>query len=115
MIVDDDVNIVKLLKMLLELDGFVVLPVNRGDEAMAKANQEHPDIFLVDFHLVDMDGSELVARLRASSQFSQSPIIVASGLDVEDEVIKAGATAFLTKPFEPSDLSALITQLLGGA
>ncbi|MDZ4766248.1 MAG: response regulator [Chloroflexota bacterium] len=115
LIVDDDVTIVKLLRTLLELDGFEVFSALRGGDVMTQANQCQPDIFLIDFHLTDMDGTEVVQRLRADATFAEKPIVVASGLDVEDEVIKAGATAFLVKPFEPSELPILFNQLISGA
>lgn len=114
LIVDDDVTIVKLLRTLLELDGFEVYSAARGGEVMNQANQCQPDIFLIDYHLTDMDGTEVVERLRADPIFRDKPIVVASGLDVEDEVIKAGATAFMVKPFEPSDLPILFNQLISG-
>lgn len=114
LIVDDDITIVKLLKTLLELDGFDVYSASRGMDVMGQARKIQPDIFLIDFHLSDMDGTEIVQSLRADAEFAEKPIVVASGLDVEDEVIKAGATAFLVKPFEPSDLPVLFNQLISG-
>jgi DNA-binding response OmpR family regulator len=115
MIVDDDVVMVKLLQTLLELDGFDISIANRGADVLGQARSVQPDIFLIDFHLTDMDGTEIVKQLRGDADFADKPIIVASGLDVEDDVIKAGATAFLIKPFEPSDLPGLFNQLISGA
>jgi len=112
MIVDDDRTMVKLLKTLLELDDFEVSIVANGGEVLERAQQIQPDIFLMDYHLADVDGVEVVRALRASSQFAATPIVVTSGLDVEDEVIAAGANRFLIKPFEPASLPQLFAELV---
>lgn len=113
MIVDDDHTTVKLLQTLLELDGFEVAVAGRGGEVIGIANQFQPDIFLMDYHLSDMDGVDVLRDLRAGGPFMNTPVVIASGLDVEDEVMEAGATRFLIKPFEPDDLPPLFNSLIG--
>ena len=112
MIVDDDRNTVKLLQTLLELDGFDTLVAPRGGDVMPLAEQQNPDIFLMDYHLSDMDGVEVVRALRAHATFAKTPIVVASGLDVGEEVLAAGANHFMVKPFEPGDLAPLFNKLI---
>ncbi|MCC7449761.1 MAG: response regulator [Anaerolineae bacterium] len=112
MIVDDDRTTVSLLKTLLEIDGFDVVLVPRGALVLEKAHQESPDIFLLDYHLADMDGTTVIKNLRADPQFAKTPIVVASGLNVEDEAKRAGANMFLIKPFEPGNLAGLLNKLL---
>jgi two-component system chemotaxis response regulator CheY len=112
MIVDDDRTTVKLLRTLLELDGFDVSIVPLGSDVLQQARKERPDLFLIDYHLADIDGVEVIVSLRADPSFANSPIVMASGLDVETEARKAGATTFLVKPFEPDALSALFNQLI---
>jgi DNA-binding response OmpR family regulator len=114
MIVDDDRTTVKLLQTLLELDGYEVAVAGRGVDVMPLAQKFVPDIFLMDYHLADMDGVEVVRALRASAEFGKTPIVVTSGLDVRDEVIEAGANTFMVKPFEPDELPALFTSLING-
>lgn len=114
MIVDDDRNTVKLLQTLLELDGYEVAVAPRGADVMPVAEQANPDIFLMDYHLADMDGVEIIRQLRATEAFANTPIIMTSGLDVEDEAKEAGASTFLIKPFEPGDLPGLFSSLLDG-
>lgn len=113
MIVDDDRTTVKLLQMLLEMDGFDVTVAARGHDALAKAHDVHPDVFLVDFHLTDMDGVELITNLRKMTAFASTPILVASGLDKEEDALAVGANRFLVKPFDPNTLTAILTDLLG--
>jgi DNA-binding response OmpR family regulator len=112
MIVDDDRTTVKLLQTLLEMDGFEVVVTGYGQQALALAQKTQPDIFLVDYHLADMDGVELVGQLRANPTFAHTPIVVASGRNVEDQVREAGADLFLIKPFEPNKLASTFLNLL---
>lgn len=112
MIVDDDRTTVKLLQTLLELDGFDVSIAGRGADVIPLAEKVKPDVFLMDYHLSDMDGVEILRELRAGEEFAQTPIIMTSGLDVEEEVMAAGASAFLVKPFEPDDLPRLFNSFV---
>jgi two-component system sensor histidine kinase/response regulator len=114
LVVDDDRNTVKLLQTLLELDGFEVAISPRGGDVIPTAEQTHPDIFLMDYHLADMDGVDVVRELRAHPTFGNTPIVMTSGLDVADEVLEAGANKFIIKPFEPSELPILFNSLLAG-
>jgi len=112
MIVDDDQTTVKLLTMLLEMDGFDVVVVARGGQVMDKAREFSPDIFMLDYHLADMEGTDVITKLRADPQFAKTPVVMASGLNVEDEAKKAGANLFLIKPFEPASLAGIFNKLL---
>lgn len=115
MIVDDDRTTVTLLQTLLSLDGFEVIVVPRGAEAISQAQREKPDVFLIDFYLSDMSGTEVVAALRRDPLFAKAPIVMASGMNVEDDAKKAGANTFLVKPYEPGNLAPLFNKLLGKA
>jgi len=112
MIVDDDRITVTLLKTLLELDGFDVVNVARGLQVPEKAMQEKPDIFMLDYNLHDTLGVEVVRKIRAIPEFVKTPIIVASGMNVEDECKKAGANEFLVKPLDTGKLSDTLKKLI---
>jgi CheY-like chemotaxis protein len=112
MIVDDDRITVSLLQTLLELDGFEVVIVPRGLQVLEKALLEHPDIFMLDYNLSDTTGVEVVRILRATSEFAKTPIVIASGLNAEDEVLAAGANAFLIKPLDTELLSTTLLKFL---
>ncbi len=113
MIVDDDLTTVKLLRTLLELDGFDVDVANRGADVMKKAFAFHPDLFLIDYHLTDMEGIDILRELRADNTFSQTPVVMTSGMDMTKEVMGAGANEFLMKPLDPEQLPKVFKQLLG--
>jgi CheY-like chemotaxis protein len=112
MIVDDDRITVSLLQTLLELDGFEVVNVARGLQVPDKAVAEKPDIFMLDYNLNDVLGVEVVRKIRAIPDFAKTPIIVASGMNVEDECRKAGADAFLVKPLDTNKLSDTLKKLI---
>ncbi len=114
MIVDDDKLTVSLLKTLLELDNFNVVAVPDGNSAYQKALTEKPDAFLVDFHLADGSGSDVIQKIRGVKEFKTTPIVMASGLNREEEARKAGANRFLIKPFDPGDLVTILNKLLAG-
>jgi len=114
MIVDDDRITVTLLQTLLSLDGFEVVVVSRGGEVLAAAQRERPDIFMIDYNLIDITGIQVIKELRAQTEFAKTPILMVSGMNVEDEALKVGASVFLVKPFEPAKLAGLFTQLLSG-
>jgi CheY-like chemotaxis protein len=112
MIVDDDRITVGLLQTLLQLDGFDVVMAADSHTAFAKAEAASPDAFLVDYHLADVEGTEFVKQLRASEQFSETPVIMTSGLNRKEEAMTVGANVFLIKPFDPGDLVEILQQLL---
>ena len=115
MIVDDDRTTVKLLQTLLELDGFEVVSAARGMDVITIATRNRPDVILMDYHLTDMDGVEVLKQLRAHSDLHTIPVIMTSGLDVEDEAKAAGAARFLVKPFEPGELPDMFNQLINNS
>ncbi len=112
MIVDDDRTTVGLLRTLLELDGFEVVLAGDGSSALGKATESSPDAFLVDYHLADFEGTDFVRDLRATQQFSKTPVIMTSGLNRAAEASEAGANKFLLKPFDPGELVKLLGELI---
>ena len=114
-VVDDDQALTSLLKTLLELepDDFQVEVIPLGEDAYHTGQSRPPDLFIIDYHLKDMVGLELVQLLREQSHLDDVPIIVSSGLDVGNEAYQAGADLFLPKPFEPGSLAGIIMELIG--
>jgi CheY-like chemotaxis protein len=101
-----------LIKTMLEMDGFEVTVIPRGSQVLEKAHADPPDVFMIDFNLNDIDGVEVTRHLRQDPHFAKTPILMASGLDVEKEALAAGVTQFVLKPFEPSDLAEILAQLI---
>ena len=108
LVVDDEPQIHRFLKPALETAGYIVLRANTGAEALRITSSSAPALVLLDLGLPDIDGHEVLARLRS---FSEAPIIVLSARDREIEKIKAldnGANDYVEKPFGMGELLARI-------
>lgn len=106
LVVEDEAPIRRFLKAALEAQGFKLLEAATGAQAIAMAASHNPDLILLDLGLPDMDGLEVVKRLR---EWSHTPIIVISarGKDTEKVAgLDAGADDYLAKPFSLEELSA---------
>ncbi len=115
MIIEDDQTTIRLLRILLQdVYGYDLQFSRTGADAIPMAEATPPDLFLVDYRLVDTDGITLIKKIRALPQFAKTPIIMASGMDVEDQAIAAGANRFLIKPYEPNMLPTLFKELIPG-
>lgn len=112
MIVDDDRTTVSLLETLLDMDGFKVVLCPRGGEVIEKMYVEKPDLVLIDYHLADMKGLEVLKAIRADDALADTVVVMTSGLDVAPECKAAGADRFLLKPFNPGDLTPLFNSLI---
>jgi two-component system, OmpR family, KDP operon response regulator KdpE len=106
LVIDDEVQIRRLLKISLEAGGYKVFEAANGQEGLAEAAQRRPDVVVLDLGLPDMDGVTVLKRLR---EWSQVPVVVLSVRDGEDDKIAAldnGADDYLTKPFGTGELLA---------
>ena len=112
LIVDEDQTMVKLLRTILEMDGFEVIQIGLGSAVLDGIRAERPDVVLMDIHLADANGLEILETVRADANLSQQKVIMISGLDMKIECAEQGANAFIQKPYTPDQLSALINQTL---
>lgn len=106
LIIDDEQQIRRLLRVLLEQGQYRVLDAVNGTDGLAEIALRRPDVVLLDLGLPDIDGLEVLARLRG---WSQVPVLILSVRDgAEDKVaaLDAGADDYVTKPFEASELLA---------
>jgi len=106
LVVEDEAPIRRFLRAVLEAQGFKLLEATSGAQAIAMAASHNPDIILLDLGLPDVDGLEVIRRVR---EWSHTPIIVISarGKDTEKVAgLDAGADDYLVKPFSVEELSA---------
>jgi DNA-binding response OmpR family regulator len=107
MLVEDDATMQAVLRTLLELEGYqVALPPARQqlDEIIQSIRDANPDVILLDVHLRDISGYDVVQRVRQDSGLSKMRVIMTSGMDVKDRCMAAGADDFLMKPYMPDEL-----------
>lgn len=107
LIVDDDPAITTLLKMSFELEGHVVVTAASGAEALELARQIHPAAMVVDVMMPQMDGLELVRRLRDNEATADIPIVCCSARSMARDIeagLAAGADDYMAKPVDPYEL-----------
>jgi len=112
LVVDDEAQIHRFLTPALNASGYATIRVERGDEALRLAAARAPDAILLDLGLPDMDGHEVLAKLR---EFTDVPIIILSARDREADKIAAldaGADDYIEKPFGLGELLARIRTAL---
>jgi signal transduction histidine kinase/DNA-binding response OmpR family regulator len=116
LIVDDKANNRYLLRMLLQGHGFAVDATQNGVEALAKAQENAPDLVISDLLMPEMDGYELLRRWRADERFRAIPFIVytATYTEPKDEelALQLGADAFIVKPMEPEPFMERVREVL---
>jgi two-component system KDP operon response regulator KdpE len=108
LIIDDEVQIRRLLEITLTSNGFNTCFATNGLQGMVVASTHNPSLILLDLGLPDMDGMELLTKLR---EWYYKPVIVLSVRNLEEDIIKAldgGANDYLTKPFRSGELIARI-------
>ncbi|MDX1378037.1 MAG: response regulator [Anaerolineales bacterium] len=108
LIAEDDLTMVSLLKTLLKLEGFEVVNLDVNADILTAIVRELPDVILMDVHLGEKSGVEVVASLRKKPEFEQVRIVMTSGMDLKDECLNQGADHFLLKPFMPDDLIKIL-------
>ena len=115
LVVDDDPQVLKLLRLNFEMEGYDVDAAPDGAAALAAAARHRPDAVVCDVMMPGMDGLEVVRRLRADPDLSKIPIVVVSAKaqrsDMRDGVA-AGADEYVTKPFDPQDVLNAVARLL---
>jgi two-component system KDP operon response regulator KdpE len=106
LVIDDELQIRRLLRVCLESNGYRVCEAANGQEGISGAAQHRPDVVVLDLGLPDMDGVTVLKRLR---EWCQVPVVVLSVRDREEDKIKAldnGADDYVTKPFATGELLA---------
>src|SRR5512134_880039 len=107
LIVDDDVIITDLMKMLVSMEGHQPTTVNDSTKALEVANSVRPDLITLDLMMPGLSGFELCELLRGDPKFSNIPILIVSARDdigSKERAMSAGATDYVTKPFDADEL-----------
>ena len=115
LVVDDDREILRLLRGYLEQAGFVVSVADDGVSALAVLRDLHPDLLLLDLMLPDMDGWEVTRRIRSDGVLAATPIImITARVEDTDKILglELGADDYVTKPFNPREVLARVRALL---
>ncbi len=115
LLIDDEQFYFKLIRKTLKEADYDLEYARSGSEGLAKIPAFEPEVLIVDLKLPEMDGFEILERLRQDSKFGHIPVIVITAKDELSEKLKAfelGADDYLVKPFQPEELVARISWLL---
>ena len=116
LLIEDEANIAEAIRFLLTRDGWQVRVLDKGGSAVATVTEYQPDLVVLDLMLPDISGLEILGALRANPVTATLPILMltAKGQDRDREAaMRAGVSAFMTKPFANADIRATVRQLLG--
>ena len=115
LVVEDDANLVELIRYNLEQEDFAVVSTEDGEEALVLADEEKPDLVLLDWMIVNLSGIEVCRRMRREPATANLPIIMLTARTEEADRIRGleiGADDYITKPFSLRELVARIRAVL---
>lgn len=116
LIVEDEQNLVELLKFRLEVNGYSIETAFDGEEGLSKISTVKPDLVILDLMIPKIDGYKVLERAKADPKTKDIPVIVLTARTQNKDMEQAralGADSFMTKPFEPNQLLSEIKKLLG--
>jgi two-component system, NtrC family, response regulator HydG len=113
LVVDDDKSILRTFTRILQKSNYEIDTAETGKEAIAKAENRHYDLALVDIRLPDMDGTDLLAKLKIQLQNTVKIMITGfPSLETGVKALDEGADAYLVKPVKPQELLILLEEKL---
>lgn len=115
LVVDDDPSLLLAVSETLRAEGYEVQTARRGSEAMIRVAESLPDLIISDIRMPGMDGYALVRNLRAAPRTRLVPIVFLTAKDETTDRItgfRTGVDAYVTKPFEPEELVAIVKSIL---
>jgi CheY-like chemotaxis protein len=120
MVVEDNLDEAKLIKMALEGEGYEAVCAFNGKEALQKVESEKPDLIVLDIMMPEMDGFAFCSRLRSSPEHKETPVVLLTAVAKHiheskyplNGVMRAEAQEYLEKPIKAEELLATISRLL---
>lgn len=114
-VVDDDPNMSRLMRILFELEGFEVITAQRYQEILPLIQQVRPDVVLMDVRVQGRETLDVVRQIRREPDLTNIPVVMTSGMDYRKQCLDAGANCFLLKPCVPDEIVRTVGTLLGMA
>lgn len=118
LVVDDNTTNVRLMRVVLDTQGYEVYEALDADQAIAMLDRIVPDLILMDITMPGMDGLTLTRQLKADPRFKAIPVIAVSSLAMkgdDEKALAAGCDAYITKPIDTRRLPAQVLEWIGAA
>lgn len=112
LIVEDDQSMTRLLQTLLALDGYESIATPRPEMVLSTIRDAKPDLAVMDLHLGQVNTLSILGELKSDPELKSTPVVIVSGLDAEEDCQRAGADAFMLKPYSPNKLLEVIKTLI---
>ncbi|MCK5014688.1 MAG: response regulator [Candidatus Omnitrophica bacterium] len=113
LIVDDEIELVELVKIRLETSGYEVITANSGLEGLAKAAGELPDLIVLDIGMAEMDGYSTLQKLKGEEKTKDIPVIMLTAYAKMKSLFEMeGISDYIVKPFDPQDFLARVDKVL---
>ena len=114
MVVDDENDVVELIKFMLEKDGHEVITASNGREALEKVEPTNPDLIILDIMMPEIDGYTVNTRLQEKDETKSIPVIILTAKGQMRDLFTLGSNivAFMEKPFDPKHLREKIQDVL---
>jgi len=115
LVADDEPEVVDLVRMVLEMDGYTVMSAGNGEETVVKAQDERPDLLLLDVRMPRMSGLTVLEHLNEDPATATIPVImlsVVTGYPEVQQALQGGAVAYVAKPFELREMVRLVGRVL---
>ncbi len=104
LLAEDDFTMVSLLKKLLQMEKYEVIALDISADVVASVRAEKPDVLLMDVHLFDQNGLDILDSLRRAKDVRDTRVLMSSGANMREECMSRGADGFLMKPHMPDEL-----------
>jgi DNA-binding response OmpR family regulator len=104
MLAEDDATMLSLLSTLLKMEGFETTTLSTQEDVLNAVRRDQPDVILLDVNLAQGNGIDFLRQIRQADDLRDTVVIMSSGMPLEAESMKAGANAFLLKPYMPDTL-----------
>jgi DNA-binding response OmpR family regulator len=113
MIVDDDPQLIRVLSLFFDSEGYNVIQAADGREALMLLSEYTPDLILLDLMMPEVGGEEVVKQVRAKYKSSRIPIVIFTAADAREEELRtAGADTFIIKPFSLDGLRDVVHEAI---
>jgi two-component system chemotaxis response regulator CheY len=115
LVVDDSPTIRKFISIALKIKGYEIISANDGMEALELLPNEKIDLIITDLNMPNIDGFNLIARIRSNESYANTPIIVMSNLSDSEDIERAmqlGANSYIIKPFDQNNIIKEVVKYL---